>query len=281
MQSYYKLLEELEQKIKILNLEKSDIHHISEQGIKICLQVLDELRKSIIKNPFKSETYEIDFYKNIKPRILSKLIYFVENFNIEIKRPKTSKKAQTKYLNKYIDTLQNYFNNNSEFYNYYKRGATHLDEQHFLSKNAIIRLNKSAYQFITDKKFSTNHDISVATIMAYEKLIVKLKLEINKLKTGVNMNEAYIAVHKEYRLNWTGHKTDLIELIYALHSSGAINSGTADIKEMAAVCEQIFNIDLGNYYHTFVEIRARKSNNTKFLDKLKKSLIKRYEESDE
>lgn len=83
------------------------------------------------------------------------------------------------------------------------------------------------------------------------------------------------------KLFWTGSKTNLIELIYALDSSGAINSGTADIKEMAAVCEQIFNIDLGNYYHTFVEIRARKYNKTKFIDKLKESLIKRFKESDE
>jgi hypothetical protein len=50
---------------------------------------------------------------------------------------------------------------------------------------------------------------------------------------------------------------------------------------MAAVCEQIFNIDLGNYYHTFIEIRSRKSNSTKFIDKLKESLLKRIEESDE
>jgi len=83
------------------------------------------------------------------------------------------------------------------------------------------------------------------------------------------------------KLFWTGSKTDLIELIYALHNCGAINSGTADIKEMALVFEQMFNIDLGNYYHTFIEIRARKNSKTKFLDRLIDVLTKRFEESDE
>jgi hypothetical protein len=82
------------------------------------------------------------------------------------------------------------------------------------------------------------------------------------------------------RLFWTGNKTELIELIYALQSSGAINSGTADIKEMASLFEQIFNIDLGNYYHTFIEIRARKGSKTKFIDKLEEALLRRFEESD-
>lgn len=82
------------------------------------------------------------------------------------------------------------------------------------------------------------------------------------------------------KLFWTGNKTELIELIYALHSSGAINSGTADIKEMASLFEQVFNVDLGNYYHTFIEIRARKGSKTKFLDRLQETLLKRFEESD-
>ncbi|WP_262914709.1 RteC domain-containing protein [Gelidibacter sp. F63206] len=83
------------------------------------------------------------------------------------------------------------------------------------------------------------------------------------------------------KLFWTGNKTELIELIYALHSSGAINSGTADIKELASVFEQMFNIELSNYYHTFIEIRARKSSKTKFMDKLTDSLNRRFEDSDE
>ena len=112
-------------------------------------------------------------------------------------------------------------------------------------------------------------------------LIVHLKKETDKLNNNgmETINSPNPTVSS--KLFWTGNKTDLIELIYALHSSGAINSGTADIKEMASACEQIFNIDLGDYYRTFLEIRSRKINQTKFIDKLKESLTKRIEDTDE
>ncbi len=102
---------------------------------------------------------------------------------------------------------------------------------------------------------------------------------MKKIKAGGTKDSStYIRLSN---LSWTSSKTDLIELIYALQSNGSVNSGTAEIKEMASGCEQIFNLDLGNYYHTFEEIRSRKSNRTKFLDHLKESLEKRIIDSDE
>lgn len=82
------------------------------------------------------------------------------------------------------------------------------------------------------------------------------------------------------RLGWTASKTDLIELIYALQASGAIKSGTAGIKEMASACEEIFDLNLGNVYRTFLEIRERKIDQTKFIDRLKTTLLRRMEETD-
>jgi|SRR5690606_35931268 len=115
--------------------------------------------------------------------------------------------------------------------------------------------------------------------MAYDMLIVHLQQEIEKLENPNDNQKTDLMKHSS-KLFWTGSKTELIELIYALHSSGAINSGTADIKEMALLFEQVFSIDLGNYYHTFIEIRARKGSKTKFLDRLQETLLNRFEESD-
>lgn len=112
--------------------------------------VLDDLRQ-LLSIGFESQAEEIYFFKKIKPKVLCKLIYFVENFNIESKRPESGIKEQTKYLNKYIKIPQEYFNNNQEFYHYFKRGATHLDEQYFLKKNTRVRLIKEDYQFFTDQ----------------------------------------------------------------------------------------------------------------------------------
>lgn len=54
------------------------------------------------------------------------------------------------------------------------------------------------------------------------------------------------------KLQWTSSKAALTELIYALQCSGAINGGAAELKEIANVTERIFNIDLIDYYRTFI-----------------------------
>ncbi|WP_417882517.1 RteC domain-containing protein [Xanthomarina gelatinilytica] len=259
----------------------TDVLQLSEKCIKLVKDTLETIRTIVLEEDFKNTQDEIYFFKNVKPQVYSKLIYYAKLFNIESKRPRGSSKPQKKYLDYQIVRLQDYFNDNLEFYQYFRRGGTSLDLQYFIRGKDDIRLHPDNFHFFTDDKFSTSHDSTVATIMAYDMLIVYLKQEIDKLENIKGMETIIKSNQFSSKLFWTASKTDLIELIYAIHSSGAINSGTADIKEMAIICEQIFNIDLSNYYHTFVEIRSRKTNNTKFIDKLKESLIQRIEESDE
>lgn len=282
MEEYLDILNKLDSNLEKLESSSSDILYKSEKAIKITKNTLEQFRGLVINRGFKSMIEEIRFFKTLKPQLYSKLIYYVKLFNIESKRPRSSNKSQVKYLNKHIDKLQVYFNDNLEFYHYHRRCATTLDEQYFMRGREDIRLHPDTFHFFTDKQFSTSHDSTVATIMAYDMIIIHLKKEIDKLEITNSMEFTNSATPMSpSKLFWTGNKTDLIELIYALDSCGAINSGTADIKEMAAVCEQIFNIDLGNYYHTFIEIRARKSSKTKFIDKLKKTLIERFNRLDE
>ena len=82
-------------------------------------------------------------------------------------------------------------------------------------------------------------------------------------------------------LFWTGSKTALIEMIYAVHCTGVINNGKADIKELVNAFEAILNIKLSRFYHTFFEMRLRKTDRTSFLDLMKRSLIKRMDDADE
>lgn len=280
MNTYDKELKTLNEKLLILD-DIDDVIIKSEKSIRIIKLSLSRLKKSINNNGFKSNALEIDFFKNTKPKILSKLIYYLKLFSIESKRPKGSHKIQVKYFNQYIERLQNYFNDNLEFYQYYRLESSSLDEHYFLRNKANIHLLPDAISFYCDDEFSTSHDGTVATIMAYDMLIIYLKEEIGKLENNNSMETNINAFQKQSKLFWTGNKTDLIELIYALHSIGAVNSGTADIKEVALVCEQMFNISLGDYYRTYLEIRSRKINQTKFLDKLKESLIARMESADE
>ena len=277
---YQKLISGFETKLETLESNNEDILYIAEQGITQTDRFIKSLRMEVVQNGFVSTEQEIHFFKHTKPQIFSKLIYYVKLFNIESKRPRSSSKFQIKYLNNQINKLQVYFNDNLEFYHYYRRGSTTLDGQYFVRGKSDLRSTTESFHFFTDEQFSTCQDGTVATIIAYDMLIVYLKQEIEKLETHTDNTKLH-TMKQSSKLFWTGSKTELIELIYALHSSGAINSGTADIKELASLFEHIFNVDLGNYYHTFIEIRARKCSKTKFLDKLIDALNKRFEESDE
>jgi hypothetical protein len=272
LKNCYKLIKDLQHNLKALECKINNIHCFLEQSIIACKQALEKLREFIKEYSFKHKLEEIEFYKHIKPKILSYLIFYVEQLRIETKRTKEGKKEQVKYLKKFITKFQNYFNNNLEFYHYCKSNAIHFDEQYFLRENKTIRLNIETFHFFTEDQFSTSHDSSVATIMAYTKLIKYLKTEIDKLNNIPQNMETISPFQKESQLNWTGTPTELVELSYALHASGRINNGNVDIKEVILAMQKLYNVDNNNYYHTFTEIRARKINPTKFIDKLKSSL---------
>ena len=46
-------------------------------------------------------------------------------------------------------------------------------------------------------------------------------------------------------------KVSLIELLYALQSSGSFNGGSVDLKNLATSLENSFNIDLSDYYRVY------------------------------
>jgi len=277
--NYDDILKKLDSELNVLEIEEEDILVRAEKGIKLAKQTLKKVRSIIIDYEFKTKSEEIHFFKCTKPKIYSKLIYYVKLFNIEGKRPRGSNKSQVKYLNNYIEKLQTYFNDNLDFYHYYRREATVFDEQYFLRGKADIRLFPDTFHFFVDEQFATSHDSTVATILAYDLLIVHLKREIDKLENNGNYASLRLLQSKT-KITWTAHKIYLIELIYALHSTDVINNGTVDIKDIAYFVEKTFKVDLGDYYRAFLEIRMRKNGRTKFLDILKKQLTKRMDDTD-
>jgi len=57
----------------------------------------------------------------------------------------------------------------------------------------------------------------------------------------------------------------LVELIYALFFANCINNGNVKIKDIIEAFEEVFSIDLGEYYRAFVEIKRRKLVRGKFI----------------
>jgi hypothetical protein len=141
-----------------------------------------------------------------------------------------------------------------------------------------IQLSTESFYFERDPKFSTNCDFKAAKILANELLAIYLNGELKKLKQPKdNIEPAVIPIIKE---TWTRSKTDLVELIYAIWETKCFNHGRATLKRLTIYFENVFNIELGDIYHTYLSIRER-NNRTQFLDELREKFILKMDKDDQ
>lgn len=274
-----KLLTDLNEQLNFIDLEIDNEIKRCEKAIEIILNAKENLRVVVLKNQFKSQDEEILFFKEIKPQFTSKIIYYNTILKIEMKKPNGGNRILKKYYNKELIKLKSFFDNELEFYKYYRSGNSYLDYKYFLRGKFDIKLSLDNYYFEADISFSTSHDFKVAKILAND--LIQLYIE-NKLIMIDNKEIGEKSQRKpNVKMTWTAPKVSLIELLYALHTEGVFNNGAADLKEIAEYFEHIFDIDLGQYRRAFLEIRARKNDKTKFISTLNEALLKRMENSDE
>lgn len=180
------------------------------------------------------------------------------------------------YLNNELLKIKNFFDNNLEFYKYYRTNSTYLDDKYFVRGKHDIKLSLDTYYFESDHSFSTSHDYKVAKIIANDLIQVYLEDQL------YNMNKHLLPkLSSTISVNWTASKTALIELIYALHYQNVFDNSNIDIRLIAKHFENTFNVNLGDFYHTYLELKNRKVNRTKFLDSLRDGLIKKMDGQDE
>jgi len=267
--------ESLDSQLQFIRLETGNNIKTAEMSIEILLSIIERIKKFIIKYKFKTETEEISFFKNLKPQFVSQLIYQNAVLNIETKKPYGGESVLRIYFQNELDKLKRFFDNNLEFYKYYRTSSTYLDYKYFMRGKHDIKLGLDTFYFETDHRFCTSHDYKVAKIIAND----LIQVYIEDLLASLDTKEASItSVTPSLKLHWSENKTSLIELIYALYSQNVFDNGKADIKTIAAYFENVFNIELGDYYRTYLELRTRKTSRTKFIDILKVSLEKRMDE---
>ena len=273
------LLTNLNEQLNFTDLEIDDPILRSENAINIIITSIEKLKVNFEKEKIKSQEQEINFFKNIKPRFTSKLIYYNAIYKIETKKPHGGERIIKKYLNNELDKLKRYFDNNLDFYRYYRTGSNYLDIKYFTRGKFDIKMALDSFYFEADHTFSTSHDFKVAKILAHD--LIQVYLEDKLLIMENRDPKEKSQVNPKVKQNWTGSKVALIELLYALHTEGVFNNGASDLKDVAEYFENIFNIDLGQYHRAFLEIRMRKSDQTKFLNALKEKLVKRMENTDD
>lgn len=244
-----------------------------------CYQILQEafkqLKQFVITYKFKNSQEEIAFFKEIKPVFHSELLYYMELIQIEIRKPTVPERKQL--IRYYLDVAMQYqtsLKRNELFLHYLRTQLTNADHLMFVR-------SPEADQFIhtdimdLDDRFSTPASSELARIKSYEMVIEKMGQHVMELKNGAALMDV-----QPFSTIWTGSKSALIELAYALHASKKINHGMVDIKEVINALESIFKIQLSDFYRVFQTIRIRQSSRTAFLDELKEKIIERMDDTD-
>lgn len=272
-----KLLEEMNNQIIFLESEIGNTITRCEKIIEVILCTLEILKKQSLKYRFQGSAEEIKFFKVIKPKFTSKLIYYNSIYKIETKKPFGSHCSLKKYYNNQLLKLKRYFDNNIDFYKYYRTSSTYLDYKFFVRNKFDVKLYLDNFYFETDSSFCTSHDFKVAKILAYD--LLQLYIE-DKLIMLNQKKYKETQLKPNAKITWTGSKVALTELIYALQTEGVFNNGAAGLKEIAEYFQEIFNIDLRQYRRTFLEIRTRQENRARFISSLKNNLLKRMDNAD-
>ncbi|RXG21708.1 RteC domain-containing protein [Leeuwenhoekiella marinoflava] len=234
-------------------------------GIEIANDSLSKLKEIVEQEDFENVPEEIDFFKHIKPCPMSYLIYFSEMRSCESRKPKAGASFQIRFFEKELRKINKFFYRNNDFVQYMEQGHSYMDHQLFTRnhrKNFPFTPMINYYQY---PEFSSSHDMLWAKIQAMYRLIHYIREALEALKPG---SVDILHPQKHPVLLWSGSKTALVELIYALYASQYLNHGLSDLSTVVASFEDFFNIKLDGIYKTYGEIKSRKGSRTKFLEEL-------------
>jgi hypothetical protein len=240
-------LKELQRTLQVIQRDQPDrlLQAIASR------KVVDEVAHHILATQPSKKADQIHFNKIIQPEILSWQIAY-RNLQKTYTEEPVLAEEQGLYYNKVLRQFADGMSENRELIAYCRSGETHLDEVYFLERYdaSILPHDSAIYQW--------------ATYLALQRASHIIKQELTRQ-----------AQDGQCILRWTASKTNLIELLYALHASGVFNEGKADLKQIASEFERLFSTSLGNYYRVFQDIRQRKINQTVFLDQLKEKFMQR------
>lgn len=284
IESLQRSLSGLESELNFIRKEEPVLITQSKKSIQKIKECCKQLSLMKMNYEFKTKEEEVYFFKHLKTAFYSKLFYHQEIFHIECQRPNGGDKAKRKFLKEQLYKISEHFNSHRSLYIYYRMGETNYDDKYFtLIKRLEDKYDPFGNIIQCDDDYSSTHDMLFSRIIANDLLEAYLKKELDNIThpiSQVESNKQLDAVQDKSKLNWTASKSALIEVIYSIASAKCVNNGNADIKDIAEFVERMFNIDLGDFYRQYVDLRLR-TNRTKFLDKLKEALVNKMNEDDE
>ncbi|WP_214070098.1 RteC domain-containing protein [Mucilaginibacter sp. dw_454] len=237
---------------------------------------VNDLKAALAANPITNQGEEIDLFKYGKPQIVAEQIYALEVFTIESSKPIGEEILLKAYYEQELKYIRRFFDQHRFLYQYYLLDGSELDALYFV-RNVDVPATLLPDGPDLDPEFSTAGDYLFAKFIAYERLQEFL---IGCLYHR-GAEEPTIGKPKRKPMNWTGDKSNLVEVAYGIYGTQQINDGKITIAEIIEWLEDSFNISLSRYYRRFSEIKMRKSvSQSKYLDEMREAFLRYIEEGD-
>lgn len=268
--------QELERDFVLLKNSESNTIVGCQNIILFLEKKLKKLNKWLKIYRFESEKEEVYFFKELKPSLISKILFYKRVLKIESRLP-SSKKGKRKHYLKSLNKAAQIAREDFDFYEYFRSRSTYNDHHYFIRRPYKDIIRDHSMQLYFDSKISTSREYQVANLICSDMLTNYLERKIDEIdhKSGTtNFREPL-------NYSWSGTKIDLVELIYALKHARLINNGNTDVKELAKHIGGIFNIELeDNIYRIYQDIKLRKTVRTKFINRLADNLNQKLNEED-
>ncbi|MBP2831813.1 RteC domain-containing protein [Aquimarina sp. U1-2] len=266
---YQKLSDDFKDNLSKLKVQQNAPLYLRRRVIQLSQKCLSNMRKQVVSKGFKTVGNEINFFKNLKQLPLAELVYQTKRIQLQLQLPKGAVNQELSYYATQLDNCNAFFLKHIDLGHYLEMNDSYLDEYYFTRKENSKGFLHQEHNYLFDIEFNTPADMLLAEFKASTRMVAFIENKIKSLQGN--------SIDSKFDIQCLASKTDIVELIYSLVASGAIK---CEIKELAKAFEHILQIELGDVYRTFVEIRARNKDNAKFLDSLKVALVTRMKETD-
>lgn len=259
-----KIIKECYCEVALFDTSSLEQKNILEEQISKLENGITTINHWVREYEFASITYEIDFFKTVKPNLVSNYLYLNLLLRLLQEVPNIAFNDLTVYK-KYSKEAYTFLKEEQDFYNYLLMNDCSNDEVYFRRLETTLNYYSPNHLF-SDIRSTCSHGLLTAKIKAYEMWVVFCNAKIQTIKEQKVTNKIII---KSSPLVWQAHKVDAIELVYALYFGGAVNVDKCTLQELAVQFEKIFNIEIcSQLYRDFLDIKRRKIDSTRFLNKL-------------
>lgn len=210
---------------------------------------IDELHSLLSTCSFAGREEEITFFKEVMPDVFRELFLSKNYFSFETLCTFKTESQCKEHCVSLLLSMEQFAIEHLEFYLYHHSKSGDQDELYFS---------------IGESRQSLGFDRVLGQLYANERFSIFLKDQLRLTQTSA--------------LEWTGSKTDVMELVMALHAAKVVNHGKVELKLLATSIENLFGIKLHDCYDVAKKIRMRKINRTSFLTTLIEKLVVRMDD---